>query len=247
MNFSDVIIPGDKIDIKIIRQINLEEKGGDPALIYQSSVCDHSFDKDFEISMPTNGGRMILFHEGERCRFVFYTKNGLFSCEGEVQKRYRDGNLHLLSVHMDTEPVKFQRREFFRVEYIAPVEYYKITDEVAACETTEELYQYVMQEEQQDVRRSGIIQDISGGGVRFISDEKFETGNCILLVIHLSNMRINKTFFLVSSIVESKEHPVQEEKYVHRAKFLFKNLKDRDRIVRFVFEEERKIRKKEMG
>ena len=30
-------------------------------------------------------------------------------------------------------------------------------------------------------------------------------------------------------------------------KFIFKNLRDREKIVRFVFEEERRIRKKEVG
>ena len=37
------------------------------------------------------------------------------------------------------------------------------------------------------------------------------------------------------------------DRYSCRAKFIFKDLKDREKIVRFVFEEERKIRRKEVG
>jgi hypothetical protein len=36
------------------------------------------------------------------------------------------------------------------------------------------------------------------------------------------------------------------EKFIHRGKFMFKDLKDRETIVRYVFEEERRIRRKEM-
>ena len=48
-------------------------------------------------------------------------------------------------------------------------------------------------------------------------------------------------------IIDGYEAPNAQGMYFNRGKFGFKDLKDRERIVRFVFEEERKIRKKENG
>lgn len=247
MKLSDVITPGDKIDIKFMHEANLEVNGGKDAVIYQSSVCDIFSDTDLEISMPTHGGRMVLFQTGAECIFVFYTKGGMYRCFGVVQDRYREGNLYLLSVHMSTPPVKFQRREFFRVNYVAQMQYYEITEEVAGLKTTEELYACIQNVEYENKAVKAMIQDISGGGVRFTSKQLLKEGDFVLIVTRLTNDRIDETFYLACRIVDSQKNSNVEDLYIHRAKFIFKDLKDRDKIVRFVFEEERKIRRKELG
>ena len=61
MKLSDVITPGDKIDIKMLHEANQEDNGGEIAKIYQSAVSDIFSDQELEISMPTSGGRMVLF------------------------------------------------------------------------------------------------------------------------------------------------------------------------------------------
>lgn len=40
MKLSDVITPGDKIDIKMLHEANQEDNGGEIAKIYQSAVSD---------------------------------------------------------------------------------------------------------------------------------------------------------------------------------------------------------------
>lgn len=43
MKLSDVITPGDKIDIKMLHEANQEDNGGEIAKIYQSAVSDIFF------------------------------------------------------------------------------------------------------------------------------------------------------------------------------------------------------------
>lgn len=43
MKLSDVITPGDKIDIKMLHEANQEDNGGKIAKIYQSAVSDIFF------------------------------------------------------------------------------------------------------------------------------------------------------------------------------------------------------------
>lgn len=245
MKLSDIIIPGDKIDIKMSREQHAEENGGQIANVFQSSVCDYLSDMELEITMPTQGGRTVLFQLGARCEFVFYTRRGMYSCSGSVTNRYRQDNLFLLAVRIEGIPRKFQRREFFRVDYLADVQYYEISEEVALLPTTEQLFARVQELDYRDEVKRATMRDISGGGVKFTSSVPLESGAYVLLMVRLTNDCMDETFYLVCQIVGSDKHPSLEDTYCSRGKFLFKDLKDREKIVKFVFEEERRIRRRE--
>ena len=96
-------------------------------------------------------------------------------------------------------------------------------------------------------KKSAHTLDISGGGVKFLSNEDLEAGAFILTVIRLTNEKVDQTLYLVTEIVACERMENASDKKVVRAKFHFKDLKDRDLIVRFVFEEDRMLRKKENG
>ena len=98
-----------------------------------------------------------------------------------------------------------------------------------------------------DQVREGTAQNISGGGIRFVTGQSIKQNQNILLVIRLTNEYSDETFYLPGQVIATEKHPAIEEMYIHRVKFLFRDLRDREKIVRFVFEEERRIRRKEVG
>lgn len=245
MNYSNIIIPGDKIDIRLLHQLNAEENGGQKAKVYQSNVCEFLSEQELEILMPIQGSRMVLLQIGAECQLVFYTRRGLYSCIVSVMERYRKDNLYLLKVLLKTEPKRFQRREFFRIDYVADMQLLKITEEVAAYKTTEMLFVESQDIKYIDQTQKAVICDISGGGVRFTCNTQLEAGEFVLLNFRLANDKTDENFYLVSQIVAVQKDDA--DRYGCRAKFIFKDLKDREKIVRFVFEEERRIRRKEVG
>ncbi|MCI7087733.1 MAG: flagellar brake protein [Lachnobacterium sp.] len=245
MNFSNIIIPGDKIDIRLLHQMNAEDNGGQKAKVYKSNVCEFISDQEMEILMPIQGSRMVLLQIGAECQFVFYTRRGLYSCDAIVRERYRKDNLYLLRILFRTEPKRFQRREFFRIDYITEMQLLEITEEVAALKTTELLFMESQDIKYIDHKKKAMICDISGGGVRFTGDTPLEPGQFVLLTFRLVNENTDECFYLVSQIVAIQKE--DSDRYSCRAKFIFKDLKDREKIVRFVFEEERRIRRKEVG
>lgn len=247
MRLDEIITPGDKIDIKLTHRVNAEENGGETAQVYKSSVADYLSDTDLEILMPTKEGRVMLFQVGAEMEFTFFTRHGMYNARGIVTKRYRTDNLFLLAVRIRTELTKFQRREFFRIDCMIDMEYYKINEEVAKLPTTAMLYAELLDMQYIGTSIKATIQDISGGGVRFSSAEQLNPGDYTILVIRLTNDRMDETFYLVSQIMAGEPHPRVKDLYTNRAKFIFKDLKDREKIVRFVYEEERRIRKKEIG
>ena len=239
MAIADYVKPGDKIDINFLHQNN--------GKTYKSSVFDFISDNELEIGMPTDGGRMVMFNIGFECQFYFYTSRGLFTCEAVITNRYKRDNFYLLSAKIKTGLKKFQRREFFRLECLIDFAYYKISREVANLETTEELFEEITNPDYIEQKTLARTKDISGGGMKFTTMEPLEIGSKILAVMRLSNEKIDHMFYLVTDIVACDPVEKMQGLWMVRGKYEFKNIKDRDLIIRYVFEEDRMIRKKENG
>lgn len=178
---------------------------------------------------------------------LFFIQKAVCITAAVVKKRYRKENLYLLRIVITSGLQKFQRREFFRIPYTTPLKYYEISEQTAQMQTTEELFTEIQKPEYIDQVREGTIQNISGGGIRFVSGQWIKQNQNILLVIRLTNEYSDETFYLPGQVIATEKHPAIEEMYIHRVKFLFRDLRDREKIVRFVFEEERRIRRKEVG
>jgi len=243
MDIQDILTPGDKIDIQLMAEA---ETAGDgiSARLYKSSVMDFISDTELEIGMPSYNGKMVLFHVGLRVELVFYTKKGLYTCTALVLDRYRRGNLYMISVDVKSGLKKFQRREFYRIDCYLEMEYFKIDREVADLPKTQLLYKEITSDKYRNAEKGAVALDISGGGMRFVTTEKLEANSYVLVKIQLSNDKIDQIFFLVTEIVDSIPTVNDPSKYQNRGKFRFKEMKDRETIVRYVFEEERRIRNK---
>lgn len=248
MELKDIIRPGDKIDFRVTAQVSRYKNGkGEKPILYKSKVFDFTSERTIEIAMPLEGGRMVVFQKNLSCFLVFYTKSGLYSGVCSVKDRYKRDNIYILEMEFDKLPTKFQRREFFRIPCMIDMKYIDIFPEVAGLETTQELIDAVHTSEFIWIDSNAVILDISGGGIRFLTDHMLERDSCIYAEIHLKNDRIDQYFHLACKIIESVGHDQIAGKFLTRAKFVFKDLKDREAIVRFVFEEERRIRKRENG
>lgn len=235
----ELVKPGDKIDICYLHQNN--------GKTYKSSVFDILSDTELEIGMPTDEGKMVLFQVGFACQFYFYTNKGLFTCETVIKNRYKKDNFYILLVKITSGLKKYQRREFYRVNCSVDFAYYKIPDKVAELETTEDLFEEIANPDYIEHKKLARTRDISGGGIKFTAIEELEVGSKLLMVIRLTNDKVDHMFYLVAEIIECLPVENVQDRWVVRAKWHFKNIKDRDLIVRYVFEEDRMIRKKENG
>ena len=94
MAIEDYVKLGDKIDINFLHQNN--------GKTYKSDVFDFLDNNELEISMPTEGGKMVIFNVGFECQFYFYTAKGLYTCEAVITNRYKRDNFFLLSAKMKT-------------------------------------------------------------------------------------------------------------------------------------------------
>ena len=116
MAFTDLIKPGDKIDIRLLQQVENEERTGDTVKVYKSQVLDINKRGNLEISMPTEGTKLILLPLDVRLEFVFYSGGFLYKSIGQIVERFKRDNIYTLEVELKTRLEKFQRREFYRLQ-----------------------------------------------------------------------------------------------------------------------------------
>ena len=89
-----------------------------------------------------------------------------------------------------------------------------------------------------------VILDISGGGIKISTDTPLEASSYIITRFRLSVNGSEQEFILIGQVIECERS--QSGKYFARIRFIFDNIAKREQIVRYVFEEERRIRRREM-
>lgn len=89
--------------------------------------------------------------------------------------------------------------------------------------------------------------DISGGGIRFVGDYCYEPDSLVCCKYNLATDGKSKEYTLISKILTARELPDRPGLYEHRAQYIHIDTAEREEIIRFIFEEERKHRKREKG
>lgn len=195
------------------------------AKTYVSQLLDEKEEGKLVIAMPMEGGKMVLFEVGERYNMFFYTPAGLYYCIAQVSARYRSGSLFLLEMECASEIEKFQRRQFFRLNCIVDLKYRKVEGEGGM--------------------NPGTIIDISGGGIRFNAGNRYTPGDELVVEFFLTIAGKLEKFLVRVRVIMSTALPNREKIYENRVEFLDITEPDREAIVKYVFEEERRRRKKE--
>jgi c-di-GMP-binding flagellar brake protein YcgR len=94
---------------------------------------------------------------------------------------------------------------------------------------------------------NGTMVDISGGGARFISQVRYQEGVLIRFVFSLFvNGRVTE-YKLVGKVLKSTPIENKEDSYENRIQFVNMVNDDRESIIKYIFEEERKLRHRERG
>lgn len=244
---TDLLQIGNKIDICSLDKddIRRAENGKVPILASQLEAVEDN--GELIIQMPVYKGKIILLSLGSRYELIFYTRKGLYRGVCQVTDRYKEDNLFMVKVMLKSGLNKFQRREYFRLECILGMQAYELTREDALRLDGASLEQHLKDPQVIMTESSSVIVDISGGGIRFIGEKKYEEGDCLAVRTALQNENIDQQLLVVVSIVTCRKAAPNMERYETRAEFLHLGSKLRETVIKYIFDEDRKIRKKDMG
>ncbi len=86
-----------------------------------------------------------------------------------------------------------------------------------------------------------MIVDISGGGIRFISSERFDENTRIFICYQLPQRGSPKDYRIIGQILKTRELENKQGSFEHRVKYTNIDEDDREDIIHYIFEEERKL------
>lgn len=175
----------------------------------------------FKVSLPIFEGHYVPLHTHQKVQVLQYTKQGLFGFDCEVLEREK-GVVPLLVLKRITKISKIQRRQFFRYECILPFQY-KLLIEPNTME--------------------GVIKDISGGGIRFITTNLNNPQEKIVCMISLGDEDIR----CIGEILRVIQIEQGNYKYEMHVKFIKIQDQDREKIIKYIFDEQRKLQKRQKG
>jgi len=245
-NFKE-LVPGLKVEIRILQEANRERSGLGTAHTYITTVFDTSDDGTLILNMPFDEGRLVPLPTDVRYEFVFATTKGLLKAEGTITQRFKKDNFYLLKVDFSSDIEKFQRREYYRLNCLIPMMYITLDQEAGALTSVSDIHDLL----QSDITRErimgrGTIVDISGGGIRFTTSKDLGDVAYLMLQFSLNLDGKKEQIEIIGQVVSS--HKVEESgTSTYRVKILFKDSKCQEKIIRFIFEEERRQRKREQG
>jgi c-di-GMP-binding flagellar brake protein YcgR len=250
----EVLSIGDKIDIKPIGRNGKPVAG---ARTYVSQLVDFVDPDVINIAAPIVLGRTIPLQVGESFNLCFYTEKGLYRCNALVLSNHRENKTIITVVRITTNLEKFQRREYYRLECIYDIEYRSIPLEEQILEkklkdnnyrNAEERAEISMKLQEMDKEwKTASITDISGGGAKFTSESPLHNGDKIRMRLSFINSPGNKNMIICALVIATGRILTRTGVHEHRVQFDSIPQKDREVLIKYIFEQERKRMRNDKG
>ncbi len=242
----NVVKVGDKVDIRILQHVEQAKQTGERPKVYHSKVLNILEDGQMELLAPVENGKSAQLPKGVRMEFMFFSSDEIYRCVAHIRDRYVSDQVAVLLAEPKTALEKHQRRDYYRFECAIDMHYMPITPPEAEMQDIHELKEHHRLHYPQDLPREGVIVDLSGGGLRFLGGQPGGNWKHLLMSFHLKNEVMDYRMEIVGDILLCQKVDVDsEEKYEYRMNFLPKDRVDREMIIKYIFEQERRSREKE--
>lgn len=238
---SKVLCVGNRIELSRTQVVEAMGEPMEKQKVYVSQILEILDDEKIKIGMPMEKGKVIPLPVNSRLDACFYTEKGLYQGRLLVTDRYKEGTIYVLIVEVISSLQKFQRRQYFRLGCVIDIKYQKITDS--------EVEEYIKEgslELEEGLFTEGTALDISGGGVRFVSQERLSKNQEIFMSLEVIYDHQVRSYGLLGEVIQSDEARSGVGLYEHRVEFI--NIKGsvRESLIKYIFEEERHQRQKKL-
>lgn len=224
-NIIDNLSVGNKVEISLSR--SADEKSVDKA--YVSVIEDIFENNQILMYVPISYGSLVRLDTGKTYSMLFITDKGMFKFDANIIKYINEGLFNFMLVELISEGEKVQRREFFRYRCRIPFKFEKMSDEPAGEDIDKDL-----------ILSYGIIEDMGGGGIRFVSNEELNEQEKVKCLIVLGESYV----ICIGKVLDKEKSLNPAYKNQYRVEFLNMKASDKDIIVKYIFSEQRKAAKR---
>jgi c-di-GMP-binding flagellar brake protein YcgR len=211
MDYRKKLTPGLAVDLLI--------SDGDLAGQYKTHV-DEVGENLLSVFVPITQGTVVPLREGTPAKIVFWDEVAAYEISTTIAQRIAVP-VAVLVLDLPNDIRRVQRRNYVRVPAFYPVTFRSVNRQGLS-----------------DTKK-GVMLDLSGGGMRFQTDEPVEKGAILIATLALLSGPIQ-----TSARVCRVERDSETSKYSVSVDFYQIPERDRDRIIRCVFELQRDMRKK---
>ncbi|MCL2619552.1 MAG: flagellar brake protein [Defluviitaleaceae bacterium] len=235
MSFNKVSV-GDRIDIKV----NFRNMG---EAVYTTKVLDILDKRNniLSIYQPSRGDQPLDMLQGREYEVVVYTEQAMIVFKGYFEGFVKDGNNYFVALRLSNDGFRVQRREFFRFSCSIPLVFSVIENEDEEVEN-DDIYNALIQamtHEKLAETFEGIVKDIGGGGLRFLSDVDLDLEKPLRCELTLGD----KTMMIKGSPLEKQFLPKTTHKFQYRVIFKDIAIGLQEEIIKYIFEEQKKQRR----
>lgn len=231
---------GDRIEMQPVERLD-DSADGIGKKLYNSQVYDILSGDTMEIVMPMEQTKLILLPVDSEYDLVFFGETGLYQCFARVIDRYKSNNVYILVMELTSNLRKYQRREYYR--FSCALEMCARTLQEEEIQAVENNLPYALTPGLP--LKQSIIVDISGGGLRFISSQQYEPESLLYINYNLIKKGVKKMYEIIGRVISVKEIENRPGSFEHRVQYYDMDPRTREEIIKYIFEEERKHRRKE--
>lgn len=214
----DVLRTGDKIEIVTLTKLSKRDVAS------FSLVQDINADDSVLITLPMLEGNPVVLEPEQVIRINFFRANGEFFFDAKVVGRVKSGLMVLFKVVQISPVEKLQRRNDFRLKTVLQVKFRCISGKKG-----------------EDVYYKAHAMDISGGGIRLYTEQSIDVKSsieCKIKLLDKQEVILNGTVLRVNPVQDAEKH------YDIGVSFVDMPEKTKEKIISFIFSQQRKLRSK---
>ena len=235
-----------KENLDINQRVEFEIQNGKYEGRYPTQVVDVIDDNRFVINAPFSQGRVIRLSTNARAKLFLRGKTAMYSLTVQLVEKDFDST-HLFKLEKKGPARKIQERRYFRLEIYKSITYNLISDESDLEKFKENLPKDFLRQDKDFVEAkeediTGIVDDISAGGIKLITEYKLSLGQ--LLDLDLGFISSNFEAVLGQVLRVNKITKDGDKRYEVGVEFLGLGNSERDDLMKWLFAKQRELRKK---
>ncbi|MCL2605027.1 MAG: flagellar brake protein [Defluviitaleaceae bacterium] len=211
-------------DIKTGDQVQIVYKGSATQGPYLTRVEVVESDKTILIHAPLDKGKRIRLVERNVYGLRFISGEAQVNFDAKFMEHERVEGFEMLRFFLVSDGEKVQRRNAFRFICSIPVTFNVVADSG-----------------EQSTRTEGVVRDLSSGGIKMITTISIPQGSLLRIDLFLDD-----DYVMAFGHVLMTKHTPENVKYPYQYGIRFEVLpeSDEERIVRYVYNEQRKLLKR---
>lgn len=217
------------------------DRKGEESKAYYSSIHEIRTEDSFEIIMPTEKARLVTLMVDTQWELFIYAKSGVYQCYARVIERYKSNNMYVIAMELVSNLCKYQRRDYYRFSCALEMYSRELVESESEAIRNNIPYELVPGVPMHHC----IMVDISGGGLRFVSSHKFEKDSLVYCRFRLSRGGKQKQYEMICQMLSVREVDNRKGTFEHRVQYYGIREDVREEIIKYIFEEERKSRRKD--